>query len=85
MTHVDQNEGGYSASAPTTAELFSLERAKKAYSAGLAAAIVGAGALAGGIFTDGKIEVPEVVAVIGTGVSAFVVAFFAAWLPSNRV
>lgn len=68
---------------PTLAELFTPERAKKAYSAGLAAGILATGAAVPGVVADGAIDAPEVFLLIGAFVVPFVGAFFAAWLPTN--
>lgn len=70
---------------PTTlAELFTFERAKKAYSAGAAAGVLAVGTAVGPVLADGKIEGPEVAVLAGGFVVAFVGGFFAAWLPANR-
>jgi hypothetical protein len=67
----------------TLSELFTLKRARKAWTAGLTAGVLAAGASVGAIFTDGKIESTEIVVVAGAFVVPFVGAFFAAWLPKN--
>lgn len=69
---------------PTLKELFSLEHAKKAYSAGVAGAIVGAGTISiSGIFADGKIDGSEVGGIIAAVGGGFLLAFFGAWLPAQ--
>lgn len=66
-------------------EQFSLQHARKAYSAGVAGAITGAGTISlSGIFADGKITGPEVLAAGGAVVGGFVIAFFGAWLPTQK-
>lgn len=71
---------------PSLKEQFSFERAKKAYSAGITGAVAGAGTISiSGIFADGKIDGPEVLAAGGAIVGGFVAFFFAAWLPSQTV
>lgn len=70
--------------APSLKEQFSLTRAKKAYSAGVGGAVVGAGTISlSGIFADGKIDGPEIVGAIGAVVGGFVVGFITAWLPKQ--
>ncbi|ROS63918.1 hypothetical protein EDF42_2172 [Curtobacterium sp. PhB172] len=65
-------------------EQFSLARAKKAYAAGVAGAITGAGTVSlGGIFADGKVDGAEVGVIISAVVGGFVLAFVGAWLPTN--
>lgn len=69
---------------PSLKEQFSLTRAKKAYTAGVAGAITGAGTVSlAGIFADGKIDGAEVGVIISAVVGGFVLAFVGAWLPSN--
>lgn len=69
---------------PSLAEQFSLTRAKKAYTAGIAGAVTGAGTISlAGIFADGKIDGPEVVGIVGAVVGGFVLGFFGAWLPAQ--
>lgn len=64
---------------------FSLARAKKAYGAGIAGAITGAGAISlSGVFADGKIDGSEVTTAIGAIVGGFVIAFLGAWLPTQN-
>lgn len=65
-------------------EQFSLTRAKKAYAAGVAGAVTGAGTISlAGIFADGKVDGPEVVGIVGAVVGGFVLGFFGAWLPAQ--
>ncbi len=69
---------------PSLKEQFSLARAKKAYGAGVAGAVAGAGTISlAGIFADGKITGPEVLAAGGAVVGGFVLGFFGAWLPAQ--
>lgn len=68
----------------TLGELFTLQRAKKAWSAGLAAGILAAGSSVGLAFSDGKVESGELAVVAGAFIVPFVGAFFAAWLPKNK-
>lgn len=68
----------------TLGELFTLQRAKKAYSAGAAAGILAVGTAVGPVLADGKIEGGEVAVLAGGFAVAFVGAFFAAWLARNK-
>lgn len=64
---------------------FSLERAKKAYGAGVAGAVTGAATISlSGVFADGKIDGGEVTAAIGAVVGGFVIGFLGAWLPTQN-
>ncbi|QXJ40739.1 hypothetical protein [Curtobacterium phage Parvaparticeps] len=64
---------------------FTLANAKKAYSAGVGAGILAAGAAVtgGGVFEDGKIDGSEVAVVVGAFVVGFVGGFVAAFVPAN--
>lgn len=63
---------------------FSLDKAKKAYTAGIAGAVAAAGGLTlTGFFADGKLDTNAVVTAALTVVGAFVLSFLGAWLPSN--
>lgn len=70
----------------TLKDQFSLARAKKAYTAGVAGAIAGFGSISiAGIFADGKIDGPEVGGIIASVGGGFVLAFFGAWFPYQAV
>lgn len=69
---------------PEPVNPWSPSAAKKAYSAGVAGLIVGVGAAAGPVFSDGVVSGPELATLIGAAVVGFIGAFFSAWLPSNR-
>lgn len=61
-------------------------RAKKAYSAGAASAVLAIGAVSvTGFFADGKIDTGKVAAAAGTIVVGFIGGFLAAFLPRNAV
>jgi hypothetical protein len=62
---------------------FTLENAKKAYSAGAAALVVAEGAVIGPVLADGQVSASEVGLLVATAVVSFVGAFFAAWLPAQ--
>lgn len=68
---------------PPSTSPFTLANAKKAYAAGAAAVVVAEGAVLGPVLSDGNVSASEVGLIVGTGVVAFVGAFFAAWIPAQ--
>ena len=68
----------------TLKEQFSLQHAKKAWSAGIGGAITGAGTVSlAGVFADGKLDGAETGVIISAVVGGFVLGFVTAWLPRN--
>jgi len=61
-------------------------RAKKAYSAGVAGAVLAVGGISvAGFWADGKVDTQKVAAAAGTVVVGFIGGFLAAFLPRNSV
>lgn len=61
-------------------------RARKAYSAGAASAVLAIGAVSvTGFFADGKIDTGKIAAAAGTIVVGFIGGFLAAFLPKNAI
>ncbi|PZE66882.1 hypothetical protein [Curtobacterium sp. MCBD17_021] len=59
-------------------------RAKKAYSAGVAGAVLAIGGISvAGFWADGKVDTEKVAAAVGSIVVGFVAGFLAAFLPRN--
>jgi hypothetical protein len=65
---------------------FSLARAKKAYTAGVAGAVTGltTNVTIAGVLADGKIDGAEVVSALGFTVGGFLLGFLGAWLPKQN-
>jgi hypothetical protein len=61
-------------------------RARKAYSAGVAGAVLAIGSISvAGFWADGKIDTSKVAAAAGSVVVGFIAGFLAAFLPRNAV
>lgn len=80
----DIGEGDHEATTTVSENPFTLNNAKKAYAAGLAGAVTGAGTISlTGIFADGKLDTGEVGGVVIAVVGGFILGFVGAWFPTN--